>query len=369
MPKILKKFILGLMFASLLLVGVGSIKVFAADNPGFNTIDIIDLKASTMVPRYILESFKATIDASMGVINLLDQNQPMYKAFLLLAAPLFAIMLLWEIIKVLMGKTKIQKLFVNFITALVMPGLYIGVMMATVWVANLMITGLMGTDSFVTSVNRNIYYFVTAANDSLEAQSVPERLFNEVFGLINRTSVNPITTVATTNPTTLQYKLIVQIISWIYFASAIVNWFAMFIIDWYLKILVFLSPVVAVSHINGWGNGFVKKFWAAFSDCLIAKLAFHLVYFLVNESIKTQINNDIKGVNLGFALYCICSFSAMAVIVLKVRELFDFIDTSYNSVEQTNNSPLSMVQNVAGGTVNMGSRAMQTISSFGNFKK
>ena len=370
MSKVYKPLIIGLALSISFLGNFSPVMVRAADTIGLSDLDVAELFSIVAVPSLLLESFKSTIDSSMGVINLLEQGDPLYKAFLALSAPVLAVLLIWEITKVLMGKTKIQKLFVNFIMVLVMPALYIGGFILTVSIANLLIQAFLNNTSYVDSVKSNMENFVRIAAVEVNNQNLPQRTLANLWSVITRsTGVVGSAVGVVANPAISQYKIVVQLLSWTYFLTAIVNWFAMFIIDWFLKILFFLSPLVAVSHINGWGNGFIRKYWAAFIDCIVAKVAFHFVFFLINETIKTQFDTNVKGVNLGFALFCICSYLAMAVIVLKVRELFDFIDTSYNSVEQTNNTPLSMVQNVAGGTVNLGSRAMQTISSFSNFKK
>jgi hypothetical protein len=357
------------------------IAVHAADDIGLNNGDLLQLQAFVAVPQYVLKSFKEGIDANIGKFDILEGsssfeslgNSAGYASFYALALPLLVVMILWEMVKVLLGKTKIQRFLSNFLTALVMPTAYLAIMALVLSIASLLISALTvydasGSKSFTDSVIGNMSYFIASANSSIEQQSIEQRTLGNLGGLIR--FVFPVANAVSIalNPAVEQYKMVTQGVAWGYFFMAVLNWFSMFIVDWYLKILIFISPIVALSHINGWGNGFVRKFWAGFVDCIVAKVAFHLAYFMITIAVRTQLDTNFKGVNLGFGMFCIASFFALGVITLKVRELFAFIENSYSPIEMTNTTPIHAVQNVAGSTVNFGATAIRTISSFKSLK-
>ena len=351
---------------------------FSNGNPlnNLDDIDLLELKSYTAVPTILLQSFRDTIDANVGRIDFLEdkkgydniQSIITYKAILTFSGAILLALLLWEIIKVIIGKAKLQHLFVNLVMALVMPVGYIAIISAAVFLANTFIVSINGNASFTDSVTGNINSFIQTASSSVEQQNLFQRGVSDIWNLISRTT--PVTNVARAalKPAVEQYKLVTQAVAWGYFFMAILNWFSMFVVDWYLRILVFVSPIVAVSHVNGWGNGFVKKFWAGFVDCIIAKLAFHFVYYLINLGIQNQLQFNLQGVNLGFGLLCICSFMALGYIVLKVRQLFDFIDTSYDSIESFNNTPITAIQNISSGAMNFGGNTLRTIATFKSLK-
>jgi hypothetical protein len=339
-------------------------------------VDLLELQSYTAVPRLLLTSFRDTIDANVGRFDFLEdrngydniKSNLTYAAILQFSGAILALLIIWELIKVIIGKSKLQHLFVNLIMALVMPVGYIAVISVVIFLANGFIVGINDNASFTDSVNANINSFIQTATTSVNQQDLALRGISDIWNLISRTT--PVTNVARValKPAVEQYKLVTQGVAWGYFFMAILNWFSMFVVDWYLRILVFVSPLVAVSHVNGWGNGFVKKFWAGFVDCIVAKLAFHFVYYLINLGIQTQLRTNLQGVNLGFGLLCICSFMALGLIVLKVRQLFDFIDTSYDSIESFNNTPITAIQNISSGAMNFGGNTLRTISSFKSLK-
>jgi hypothetical protein len=352
--------------------------VIGNGNPlsNLDDIDLLELKSYTSVPNLLLQSFKSTIDANVGRIDFLEdrigydniQSIVTYKSILTFSGAILLALFLWEIIKVIIGKAKLQHLFVNLVMALVMPVGYIAIISTAVFLANTFIVSLNGNASFTDSVTGNINSFIQTASTSVEQQSLFQRGVNDIWNLISRTT--PVTNVARAalKPAVEQYKLVTQAVAWGYFFMAILNWFSMFVVDWYLRVLVFVSPLVAVSHVNGWGNGFVKKFWAGFVDCIVAKLAFHFVYYLINLGIQNQLQSNLQGVNLGFGLLCICSFMALGAIVLKVRQLFDFIDTSYDSIESFNTTPITAIQNISSGAMNFGGNTLRTIATFKSLK-
>ncbi len=336
-----------------------------AEDIGFSDIDILELRATTAIPRYLIKSFSSTLDQNIGKIELFDYaNDGIYLSLVSITGSILVALLLWQLILFLIGKQKLDKVLYNLFVTIVMPSLYLGVMLSIIAITNALIQGLTN-GSFSDQVNKNIYYFITVASESKQEQNFAQSTLNNLSNLIFKALPfgGGVAEAVIKAPVT-QFKFVANVLGWAYFITAIWSWFSMFIVDWFLKFLFMLSPIVAVSHIMGWGNGFIKKFWAAFIDCIIAKLAFHIVYYAVAASINSSLDSNIKGVNVGFALFSIFSMFSMNILVLKIRGLFDFVDTTYNSIDNGGHS-----QNITQNIQTVANTAITTVTSLRGIKK
>ena len=319
----------------------------------YNT-DVIVLKISLAPALGFLRLLEKPVNEDIGKFDLDSMlSNRAYGAFVKLAGSIFLMLLAWELIWLIFGKVKFKEFIFNFFMAIIGTAKNIIIITILVTVSNLLIQSFT-TVSFMEFMIGKVENFIniSEANTGNWGQFI----FKGVTDIPENTikNLNPALGFFGSLVTERgQFYWTAVISSWAYVILALINWIPMIVVNLTLSVLVLLSPVLSVIGVNEFGRQLQTKYWALLWDCLIAKVAFHLVLWFL---FSTVIVGDM---NFVYLIKTIVSFLILPVIVIKIRTMFAFeyqpsengntTQTIRNSVTNVVSNSVKSVQGAAGG--------------------
>lgn len=334
-------------FLTLALFIFKPLNVFA-QNQGLSVPDLEFIKIKVSIAKVWIGQFKPFFDDHIGKISTSFLNDNFIREqYVAISFSFLVILLLIEIILSITEKSNFSTLLPRFITSLVASIAYVGIITATITLAN----------GFMFYLMDNTGSFIDFSKSTLDVLNLQQ---DSGSTLVNTVQIlNPNASVS--NVTGMQTKFVVDLLLILLSIFPLIIGISQYVADIVISVMFLISPFVAITHIHGAKMPFIKNFWNIFFDLVVGKIAFTLSYTLLVTQIKDKISSASGGLNIGLAFFIIGNFIAMGAVTMAIREVFN-IASNYNvrdKIQSSSSTPGRVVQS----TTNVISSGIRTVGS------